>query len=333
MRPDHPDQLHLVVDQNVPRSRKASTEDIVAAYRETGSVWKAGKQLGMGGQSVHERLVAVGYPMRGRQWTEEEVGELRSLVAYDVPLNEIARRLGRPYAGVALKASRLEIRSARGKREQKPPRGAGYDKESIRRHLLALERYAGTVTQYARANGLEVESLVRAIERWWPERWQEYVRAHAELPQKTCEYCERIFYPNSGKQRFCTRQCQAQAKTDREYFGGNRRATVGLAAGICQLCGGSPKKGLSSHHYLGKENDPESAYLVALCRGCHKLVGTLAARKFIDDTKAWEALIIFAWMRRHAAELPDLVGENDERALNVYVELDIEPSSDEAEIA
>jgi len=57
-----------------------------------------------------------------------------------------------------------------------------------------------------------------------------------------------------------------------EYFGGNRLNTIGLISKTCQLCMRKVEKGLSSHHIIGKEKDPENQYLIALCSGCHKLV-------------------------------------------------------------
>lgn len=284
-------------------NRKASDEEIVAAYREMGSVWKAGLKLGMAGQSVHERLRALSYPMARRTWTREETDELQRLVANAVPLAEVAHRLGRTYAGVACRASRTEARSPRGKRTRKIPRGAGYDKVSTTRHLKTLEVTGVKVTQYARAQGVNVDTLVMAFQQHHGERWQAYLATHSPLPAKVCEYCEDAFVPANGKQRYCTRTCGSRANTDRNYFGGRRRETVGLAEGICQLCGRADAKGLSSHHVLGKENDQLNETLVALCQGCHQIVTLLGGRAFVDDPRAWEALIALAWTRRHGAEV------------------------------
>lgn len=301
----------------MPNTKKATSEQVVAAYRETGSVWKAAKHLGMAGQSVHERLVAIGYPLRGRNWTGEEVDELRRLVQALVPLGEIARRLGRPYAGVACKASELGLRSL-PKREKKVPRGMGYDKASMKNHVARLWVFDGTITQYARANSLNIESFVQAFQRHFPEVWANYTEAKNPGPRETCPYCEDEFFPMNARQRYCTRKCGDDARRDERYFGGNRRLTVGLRAGVCQLCGGERTKGLSSHHVLGKENDPDNLVLIALCRGCHRLVGDLGGRKFIENPAAWEALITLAWMRRSGHQLSH--GE----ALRVYVEIEVE---------
>lgn len=301
-------------------NQKATTEQIIAAYRETGSVWKAAKELGMAGQTVHERLRAVGYPMLSRNWTEEETEELANLIRAQVTLSQIAHRLGRPYSGVACKASELGIRSNR-RRQKNIPRGAGWDKASTLRHMKALQQYAGKITQYARANGLSIDLFVHALQQHCPDLWAAYLQAHSDLPSKKCPYCGDVFIPTSGKQTYCTRKCANHARADRDYFGGKRRSTVGLAEGTCQLCERNGVKGLSSHHVFGKENDPENDVLLALCPGCHKCVTLLATRNFVDNETAWEALISLVWMRKNGPRFA--AGDfTDDHVLHITVDID-----------
>lgn len=286
----------------IPHNRRATIEEIVDAYRTHGSVWQAAKALGLCGQSVWERLRSIDYPLGGRRWTSAEIEELRTL-ASTCPLAEIARRLGRTYAGLACKLSELEIPMSAPGRPLKVPRGAGYDKDSIAKHLKATESFSGTMTQYCRANSIDIESLVRCFQKFFPERWEEYTKSHSPLMVKECEYCHREFHPTMGKQRTCSRKCSSDSRRDRAYFGGNRRNTIGLTAGVCQLCGRDDVKGLSSHHVFGKENDPENEVLIALCPGCHQLVGILASRKFVDANEGWEALINLVMLRRTAGRV------------------------------
>ncbi len=306
----------------VSNQQKATTEEIVEAYKATGSVWAAGKRLGMAGQTVHERLTLLGYPFLSRNWTDAELDEMRALISQAVPLGQVASRLGRPYAGVACKASELGIRSNQSaSRQRKLPRGAGFDKATTRRHMKAISAYQGKITQYARANGLAIEPLVQAIQKHCPDDWQTYLAQHSDLPSKTCPYCLLDFIPANGKQQWCSRQCGSNARRDASYFGGNRRSTIGLAEGVCQLCERQVRKGLSSHHVLGKENDPENDVLIALCPGCHKLVTLLASRTFIDSTEAWENLISLAWMRKHGPEIA--AGTIQGETLYTFVEIEM----------
>lgn len=294
---------------------KATTEEIVAAYTATGSVWAAGKRLGICGQSVHERLVAVGHRLQSTRWTTAEIDEMTALHAAGVSMGEVARRLGRPYGGTAVKAGELGLRFQGNRpraREATPPAFTSADAE---RHMSALESSTASVTQYARAAGLRLEGLVQACERHTHERWSAYIAARSMIPERQCLYCGESFVPSSGKQRYHSRQCASTARADRDYFGGRRRETVGLDAGICQLCE-QPNELLSSHHVLGKENDPESAMLIALCRGCHQLVGHLAGRPFINDPDALEALIQLAWIRHN--------GSKDLGGTELWVHVDME---------
>lgn len=89
--------------------QKASDEEIVRAYEKSGSCWLAAKQLGMCGQSVHERLQRLGYS-NTKAWTEEQISEVRE--AYSrTPLNLalLARKLGRHKSNVSRKARELGL--------------------------------------------------------------------------------------------------------------------------------------------------------------------------------------------------------------------------------
>ena len=306
-------------------AKRVTSEQIIDAYKATGSVWKAGKLLGVAGQTVHKRLVLLQYPLPSATWTPEEEAELHQLVSNGVRLAEIANRLGRPYAGVALKASRTGAKSS-GWGNKKLPRGTGWDKASTLRHLKALEAFDGPITRYAKTNGLSTELLVRAVQKHCPEQWTAYVASHSDIPSCECPYCGITFIPLSGKQKFCERQCGERSRVDLAYFGGKRRTTVGLDTSTCQCCGKHTTVGLSSHHVLGKENDPDNEMLVALCRGCHKMVTFLSTRTFVEDHVAWESLISLCVMRRNGERIqsgsfPD--------TMHVTVEIELYDMDDE----
>ena len=183
------------------------------------------------------------------------------------------------------------------------PRGLGLNKRSTAKHMKAVKADLRTLTSYARRNSFHVDSLVMAFEKYCPEDWEEYRKTRFNFPRRSCEYCGGSFLPSSAKRRFCTKKCWSESRVDARYFGGRRRMTVGLKDGICQLCGNRPLRGLSSHHVFGKENDPGNLHLVALCRGCHKLVTILASRMFVGDEVSWESLITLAWLRKHGRKV------------------------------
>lgn len=275
---------------------RISTEAISTAYRETGSVWLAGVRLGISGQSVWERLHAVGHPIARARWTEEELLALHKM-AESHTITDIAATLGRPYGGVACKLSELGLGNNYGNRARKLPRGGGWDKATTQRRVRLLDNFDGSLSQFCRANGLKLDLFVKAIQRHVPEWWTTYTQTHSDLPEATCPNCGATFYPMTKKQITCSRRCTTHLRNDAQYFGGKRRLAIGMAEGICQLCM-EEKPSLSAHHMLGKENDPENEYLIALCMGCHRLVGDLAGRTFAASTDGLERLLLLALTRR-----------------------------------
>lgn len=292
-----------------------SNQDIINAYLETGSVWKAGKKLGLAGETVHEKLKAMGHKLPGSEWTEAEIEELKNL-ASQMTIAQIANRLGRPYNGVALKISRLGLGERFGnKQKKKLPRTGAFTKAKIEQYIAEIEQEQTKVTTYARKQGLAIENLVNALQRFAPEWYERYCETNAVKPKTKCPYCETEFWPLSHKQIYCKRQCANEAREDYAYFGGRRRETIGLLDGICQLCNQHTPKGLSSHHMLGKENDPNNEHLIALCSGCHYIVTIVAGRRFAATPEAWEVLIQLVLIRKNGHD-PNIVG--------VFTSVDIE---------
>lgn len=292
-----------------------TNQEIVDAYLKTGSVWKAGKLLGLSGQTVHQRLKAIGHKIQGSEWTEEELAELTAL-ANEMTIAQIANRLGRPYNGVAIKISRLGLGQRFGnKQKRKIPRTGEYVKTKIADYIEAIEAQNIKLTKFSKMNSLNVDSLVYAIQKFYPEWYEKYCEKNAVKPKTKCPYCESEFWPLSVKQIYCNRKCADQARTDNSYFGGKRRTTIGLLEGICQLCGAKDMPGLSSHHIKGKENDPDNDHLIALCQGCHQIVTIVAGRRFAATPEAWEVLMQLVIMRKNGHD-PDFVG--------VYTTVEIE---------
>jgi len=298
-----------------------TNEEIIDAYKSTGSVWKAGKKVGMAGQTVHERLRSLGYKLNGSQWTQEEIEELERL-ANQLTIAQIANRLGRLYNGVALKLSRLGLGNRYGNKQsrKKVKRNGLYTKAKVEHYIKEIDEQGVKLTPYSKQNSLEVEQLTAAIQTHNFEWWEEYAERNAAKPKTACPYCETEFWPQSGKQIYCTRKCANDARTDYSYFGGKRRETVGLQEGECQLCGSIDVKGLSSHHVLGKENDPNNDHLIALCPGCHHIVTIVAGRRFAATPEAWEVLIQLVIMRKHGA---------NKSMIGVFSSVDIEIITEE----
>lgn len=276
---------------------RVTNEQIIAAYKETGSIWKAAKLLGVCGQSVWERLKRIGYPLYCEGWTEDDTQELKQL-APECTIGEIARRLGRPYAGVASRISRLGIGVRFGNRQKLTlKRGSGLTKATTAQYLKELINWDGSVRQFCVQRGLHVETFIKALQMRQPDGWEAYVRSHSDLEVRTCPQCKRSFLPMNAKQTTCSRRCSTNRRVDIQYFGGKRSFAIGMEEGICQLCE-KEKPRLSAHHMFGKEHDPDNEYMIALCSGCHSLVGTLGVRSDVLTSEFWENLISLAVIRK-----------------------------------
>lgn len=280
---------------------RVSTEQIISAYKQTASVWRAGEMLGISGQSVWERLRAIDYPVNNSQWTEDEYQFLRDN-AGSMTIGQIASKLGRTYNGVALKISRLDIGSRYGNNmKRKVPRTEKYLKANVKRYTDEIDASKVKITSYANSNNLEIEALVHAVQRFYPDWWQSYLDVYAVDVEKECPNCKNKFRPLSKKAVYCSRKCGNEYRVDQSYFGGNRSKTIGLAEKTCQLCARQNVEGISSHHVIGKENDPDNEYLIALCRGCHQIITLLGGRNFITSNETWEALIQLVVLRKYGA--------------------------------
>ena len=285
---------------------RVEIEQVIATYQQTGSIWKTGKILGLTGQSVHERLKKHGVRMIGNtQWTDEEVAELRAMIEAGVAISDIASRLDRTFAGIACKLNEIGLKRYRRERRRKIKRGAGYDKASIKKHLaFLLKNPAAKITQYSRQCGLNVDSMVGAMQRHFPAEFASYMEQHhGDIVRRECPGCNAPFIPANGKQRYCTRKCATAHHHDQKYFGGRRLEAVGARERTCQVCGRIDPPILHVHHVIGKVNDPDNKHMVALCAGCHRLVG-IAARinGLVDNPAGWAQMHRLAWFEAHGAE-------------------------------
>jgi len=271
---------------------------------------------------VWERLRHLAVPLANTAWSTEELTAATTLASSALPISQIAMRLGRTYASVAAKLSEQGVEHAY-KTPRKVKRGVGLTKPAIialARHLLATGM---TVTKAAKMHRLSTTGLVHALQVKAPELWAEYVHRYGSLPAKKCPGCGGDFTPLSARQLYCTNRCGSHARTDQTYFGGRRRTAIGLVEGICQLCN-KQKTGLAAHHVLGKENDPDNRLLIALCSGCHQLVGILGRRSDGDSPEFWQNLIALAVARAWADKGRNAAGAYVEVAIEELNESDIE---------
>lgn len=297
--------------------QRVTDEQVLSAYRETGSVWKAALRLGIRGGSLHERLQRMGFKTYHHRWDTEELAIAKQMTKDGFSISRIADRIGRTYAGTAAKLSELGEAHVYP-HAQRIKRGTGLNKARVARFAKYLLASGFTVTRAARQRGITTTGLVSALQLHAPLLWEEYIRTHAVLPASICPGCGRAFVPLTKRQKACSTACSSHARSDNKYFGGRRRFAIGLMEGVCQLCE-RKKSGLAAHHVFGKENDPENEVLIALCSGCHQLVGILGRRSDTCQTSFWENLISLAVARSWA--------DKGKRVLGTHIAVDIDELS------
>lgn len=103
-------------------------ETIYTTYLQTGSVHKAGAIIGISGETVRCLLKRGGKQLNRQFWSAEDIHFLKEAYSNTcgVDVGVLAKKLGKTYASVALKASRLGISSDRGKQIRTPRHIASY---------------------------------------------------------------------------------------------------------------------------------------------------------------------------------------------------------------
>lgn len=95
---------------------KATDQEIIDAYRITGSVWKSAEKLGMCGQSVWERLKKLGY-IDDDAWTVQQIDLLKEYYSVGetepININKLAELLGKHKTNVCRKAKELGLTTSR----------------------------------------------------------------------------------------------------------------------------------------------------------------------------------------------------------------------------
>ena len=152
---------------------KATDAEILEAYEKTGSVWKAGEELGMSGQSIHERLKKMGKSKPVNVFTEEEKDRLRrEYVAYRDRgrLQELADSMGRTKQFICRQAKKLCLTDKNHKAPWADVWKSMPDEEygKILKELLAFD---GSITQFVKEKGYGVQFELTAAERF-PAEWE-----------------------------------------------------------------------------------------------------------------------------------------------------------------
>lgn len=152
---------------------KVSDTAITESYRRTRSVWKTGGELGISGQTVHDRLKKLGVEMNGNgnHWTVEaeiRLAEEYELYRYFGKVSQLGEILGHNVYTMSRKAKELGLTSYAAK---KCPRSKlkALSEDALR---LVWEDYKASsfkMAEYCRRHGLDPEAFANVMRDHFPE--------------------------------------------------------------------------------------------------------------------------------------------------------------------
>lgn len=154
--------------------KKVSDAELIEAYERTGSVWKTGKEVGLCGQSVHERLQKLGKAKHVNIFTEEEKNTLRD--CYTVyrdagKLDDLAQKMGRTKHFICRKAKELGLTDKNCKREYVSTWKYA-DSETLILILRDIVASGKTITEYCESKGYSSVALWKAFLEKTPAEYE-----------------------------------------------------------------------------------------------------------------------------------------------------------------
>lgn len=157
--------------------QKATDAQVIAAYEKTGSVWDAGALLGMGGQSVHERLKKLGIGLKFPPWTLEHDAILQAqyLMHRNAgTVQELAKQLGRTKQFVCRQAGRLGLTDKSG---PKPYACVwkGMSRDAARVHFEEFRASQLGVGEFCRINGFDKLGFTTLVRSHFLAEWNDWM--------------------------------------------------------------------------------------------------------------------------------------------------------------
>ena len=199
--------------------KKVADDVIIAAYKETGNVWKTAKKVGLCGQSVHERLVKLGIELNSNPFTEQDMDRLRReyLIFRDAgKIADLAALMGRTKQFICRKAKEIGLTDQRHKRYYQSV--WKYMSEDAARVILEDFRHAkGIMREYCARKDYDELGFSRTLQGFFPDEWDAIIEA--KTPKQTMyrlgralEYRCRDFFKARGY--FVLRSPRSGGKVD-----------------------------------------------------------------------------------------------------------------------
>lgn len=170
----------------MPSRRKVSDETLIEAYSRLDSVWAVGKEVGLVGQSVHERLAKLGVVKPVNVFTEAEADRLRSeywIAAEAGKLADLARDMGRTKQFICRKAGELGLTD----RKRAKPYGAVWKYVAEDYALPIWEKFKASrlnLSQFCATNNYDDLGFSKCMKRHFADEWDHVIELKASRQTK-----------------------------------------------------------------------------------------------------------------------------------------------------
>lgn len=158
---------------------KASDAQVSDAYERLGSVWKAAEELGMCGQSVHERLAKMGVDTASNLFTDDDA---RYLAERYVPyrdagcLQVLADEMGRTKQFICRKAGEMGLTDKRCSRSYSRV-WKDMPREAVQSAWDAFKRSRYGISDYCKRKHYGGQAFSECMRRNFPEEYEAVVSA------------------------------------------------------------------------------------------------------------------------------------------------------------
>jgi hypothetical protein len=161
-----------------PYKQRFTDAEILAAYKQHGSVHKAGQALGCNGSSLHERLVKLGANTPRKRWTSADNAILREQYAEYADsgkLDELAANWKTDKASLCAWARRLGLTNQ--KREKTHAGKWKYMTEADASKLWAkFKKQTKGLVAYCKAQKMDDLGFSRTMKKYFADEWDNVVR-------------------------------------------------------------------------------------------------------------------------------------------------------------
>lgn len=152
---------------------RVSNDVLLEAYQRLGNVWKVGDEVGMAGQTAHERLKRIG-AINSPRFTEPEIERLKCeyVIYRDAgKLQELADAMGREKTSICAQARKLGLTDPQG---AKPwlRTWKGITEDVARVIFEDFRKSNLNMTQYCTKKGIDDLGFSREMRRLFPAEWE-----------------------------------------------------------------------------------------------------------------------------------------------------------------